>query len=206
MPGRMVNAVQNSADCQLTPMAAVAGSMSDYLADLLMDMGATKVFVNNGGDIALRLAPGEFITAAILHDMHHDGRRSILRLTSEDGIGGIATSGVGGRSFTLGIASGVTILSANCATADALATSLANKSYLPLPGVERRFASEIDPTSDIGNLQVVTSVPLLTNEEAKRSVDQVIVAATPFIEQGYMQGISIAVQKYRITSTTFSPI
>ncbi|MGI6077307.1 MAG: hypothetical protein ACOYCB_03970 [Fastidiosipilaceae bacterium] len=194
VPGKMVAAVMNCNDPELTPMAAVAGAMSDYLVERLAEMGATKIFVNNGGDVALRLAPHESLTVAVLHDMHHDGRRSILRITGEDGIGGIATSGVGGRSLTLGIANGVTVLGKTGAEVDALATSLANKSFLPLPGVERRLASEIDPTTDIGHLEVVTAVPLLSKDDAMRSAAQVAEAAVPFLNNGTLRGISIAVQ------------
>ena len=192
VPGKMVAAVMNCNDPELTPMAAVAGAMSDYLVERLAEMGATKIFVNNGGDVALRLAPHESLTVAVLHDMHHDGRRSILRITGEDGIGGIATSGVGGRSLTLGIANGVTVLGKTGAEVDALATSLANKSFCRCL-VERRLASEIDQRQTSVTWKLLLLFPF-SADDAMRSAAQVAEAAVPFLNNGTLRGISIAVQ------------
>lgn len=43
---------------RLTPLAAVAGSVADEVTDAAWGLGTDKVVVNNGGDLALRLAPG----------------------------------------------------------------------------------------------------------------------------------------------------
>ncbi|MEE4345380.1 MAG: UPF0280 family protein, partial [Paracoccaceae bacterium] len=105
----------------ITPMAAVAGSVADeVLAAMLAAVPLTRAYVNNGGDIALHLAPGAEYSAAIAGlDGQLAGR---ITLRAGDGIGGIATSGQGGRSLSLGIASSVTVLARNAATADAAAT------------------------------------------------------------------------------------
>ena len=102
----------------ITPMAAVAGSVADtVLAAMLAATPLTRAHVNNGGDIALHLAPGATTRAAIAG---LDGQISgHITLHAGDGIGGIATSGQGGRSLSLGIASSVTVLAPNAATADA---------------------------------------------------------------------------------------
>ncbi|MEI7446504.1 MAG: UPF0280 family protein, partial [Burkholderiales bacterium] len=42
----------------VTPMAAVAGAVADAVAACFDAPGVVRAFVNNGGDIALRLAPG----------------------------------------------------------------------------------------------------------------------------------------------------
>ena len=57
----VVDAARNAAarlDAGLTPLAAVAGAGADMVADKALELGADKVVVNNGGDIALRLGPG----------------------------------------------------------------------------------------------------------------------------------------------------
>ena len=68
----MAQAVLDAADPWLTPMAAVAGTLSDAVADYLWDQGAEKVIVNNGGDIALRLAPGQRLGLGVRYDLSRD--------------------------------------------------------------------------------------------------------------------------------------
>ena len=53
----------------LTPMAAVAGSISDAVADYLSSQGATRSIVNNGGDIALRTMEDAPVTVGIRSDI-----------------------------------------------------------------------------------------------------------------------------------------
>ena len=53
-------------------------------------------------------------------------RSGTIRIRHGDGVGGIATSGARGRSFSLGIADSVTVLAEDAATADAAATLIAN--------------------------------------------------------------------------------
>ena len=62
---------------------------------------------------------------------------------------GIATSGRGGRSFSLGIADSATVLAATAAAADAAATLIANAVNIDHPAIERRPARELDPDSDL---------------------------------------------------------
>lgn len=195
LPAVMIDAVRASGDTDLTPMAAVAGAMSDRLADQLAEMGADKAFVNNGGDIALRLKSGQTLTMAVMHDMRPGGRQTVITLSGADGIGGVATSGLGGRSLTKGIANGVTVFAARCALADALATSLANQSYVPDPAVRRCPAGALDPSSDIADRMVVTQVGALPEAVADQAVEQVLRAAAAHCRERRIQGISVAVQR-----------
>ena len=110
----------------------------------------------------------------MLYDLEKGGVDRVVRLRPEHGVGGVATSGLGGRSLTTGIASGVTVFSERCARADALATLLADRSYLDSPAVHTCPARELDPDSDIADLTVVTGVDPLTEEEKARSLDQVM--------------------------------
>ena len=62
---RMVASVRTIGDEDLTPMAAVAGTIADAVANWLFEREATKVIVDNGGDIAVRLAAGESVTVGV---------------------------------------------------------------------------------------------------------------------------------------------
>ena len=88
-----------------------------------------------------------------------------LTIKAQDQVGGICTSGFGGRSFTLGVAEAVTVLAKTAATADAFATHLANHTRVDSPRIQRKLAGEIDPFSDIAQLAVTTQVGSLTQAE-----------------------------------------
>lgn len=157
-------AVSKTKDPDLTPMAAVAGCMADMAADFLLQEGATKVIVNNGGDIALRLLGDERACVGI-SSLETGQLLKTLSLTAKDQVGGICTSGFGGRSFTLGVAEAVTVLAKTASTADAFATYLANQTTVDAPCIKRTLAGEIDPFSDIAHLAVTTQVGTLTQAE-----------------------------------------
>ena len=103
LPRVMAESVLATGEPTLTPMAAVAGTVADAVADWLFARGADLVAVNNGGDVALRLGEGRSIRMGILPDLN--GRvAQVVEIRAEDGIGGVCTSGLGGRSLTRGIA------------------------------------------------------------------------------------------------------
>lgn len=196
---QMADAVLATGDPWLTPMAAVAGAMSDAAADFLWEQGAEKATANNGGDIALRLAPGQKLDMGILYDLNRNGVDRVVRLLPEHGIGGVATSGLGGRSLTTGIASSVTVFSARCARADALATLLADRSYIDSPAVHTCLAGELDPDSDIADLTVVTAVDPLTEAEKRKALDQVLAEADLQYRRGGLRACVAAVQGMTVT-------
>jgi len=75
---------------------------------------------------------------------------------------GVATSGAGGRSFSLGIADAATVLAGDAAAADAAATLVANAVDLPgHPAIMRRPARDLDPDSDLGDRLVTVAVGAL---------------------------------------------
>ncbi len=153
----MIAAVKGSGDETLTPMAAVAGTIADLVADYLVGLGATKVIVNNGGDIALRLDADETTTVGIAPAIG-SWPSHYLRVAGTDGIGGVTTSGQGGRSFTKGIATAAVITAERAAIADACATSVANATYAPHPAIKLEYAGTMDPESDIADHLVVSEV------------------------------------------------
>ena len=172
LPRIMADAVLATGEETLTPMAAVAGTMADTVADSLYARGAELVAVNNGGDIAVRLREGQSLRMGILPDLGGQITQ-IVTLRGGDGIGGVCTSGLGGRSLTRGVASSVSVFASRCAIADACATHIANCSYIDSPRVHTLTAGEIEPESDIASLTIVQSVEPLTAEELDRSIGQV---------------------------------
>ena len=101
----MIASVRAVGDEDLTPMAAVAGTVADAVADWLFEQGLTRVIVDNGGDIAVRIAEGEKITVGVRPQVTSPLISHVIHLDSGCSTWGITTSGMGGRSLTRGIAS-----------------------------------------------------------------------------------------------------
>ena len=166
---RMAEAVWPHRARYITPMAAVAGAVADEMLQALV-RGRTldKAYVNDGGDIAIHLEPGQSLRAGIIAQAL-DG---VALLTHERPVRGIATSGRGGRSFSLGIAHSVTVLAAKAAAADAAATMIANAVNADHPAIDRRPARSLDPDSDLGELPVTVAVGDLPSEIIDAALDR----------------------------------
>ena len=150
----MAEAVWPHRAVYITPMAAVAGAVADeMLQAMCAGRALDKAYVNDGGDIAIHLAPGHELRAGIFRRCAR--RRGAPDRTTSP-VRGIATSGRGGRSFSLGIADAVTVLAATAAAADAAATLIANAVNVDHPSIERRPARELDPDSDLVDLPVTS--------------------------------------------------
>jgi ApbE superfamily uncharacterized protein (UPF0280 family) len=101
---------------------------------------------------------------------HHE---SSLRVDTSSPARGFATSGWGGRSFSLGIADAVTAVATSTAVADVAASLIANAVDLPgHPSIERRPACVLDPDSDLGDRLVTTAVRELTDKEVGDALDR----------------------------------
>ena len=157
-------------DQVLTPMAAVAGAIADeVLAAMTLKADMQRAYVNNGGDIALHLAPGtSFSTAMMGHDGTHLGT---IQIDAADPVRGIATSGRHGRSLSLGIAGSVSVLAESAAQADVAATLIANAVDLTdHPAICRRPACDVIDESDLGDLPVVVGCGPLTSKDVRRAL------------------------------------
>jgi len=151
----------------ITAMAAVAGSVAEELIAAFDDPRIVRASVNNGGDIALRLAPGASFAVGVCADplrarfaTPFDGRFAI---DAASPVRGIATSGWRGRSFSLGIADSVTVLAPSASVADAAATIVANAVDVDHPGIVRAPASTVKDDSDLGARLVTRAVPPLAD-------------------------------------------
>jgi ApbE superfamily uncharacterized protein (UPF0280 family) len=166
----MIKAVRRCEDPSLTPMAAVAGAFADAVADYLKERGATRVIVNNGGDIALRLGRDEQIRVGIVNGINAFSHSHTLKLDSRSGIEGIATSGFGGRSFTKGIATAAVVLGHNCREADACATLVGNQTFSPDPAIRQALAEEIEPDTDLRGYLITASIGQLAPETGAQAL------------------------------------
>jgi ApbE superfamily uncharacterized protein (UPF0280 family) len=175
----------------ITPMAAVAGSVADEILTVMLD-GRTlqKAYVNNGGDSAFFLAPGQSMKLAVAGTGNGFADRVLFR--AEDPARGVATSGWRGRSFSLGIADAVTVLARSGAEADAAATIIANA--VDLPGhsaIRREPASSLAPDSDLGDLHVTTGVAALSACDVAAALEAGLSMAETLLERGLIEAAAL---------------
>ena len=189
---RMLEACRPFAGVFLTPMAAVAGAVADELLAEMLARGAARPGLYQQWRRHRRLhRPGQALEVGIAGAFSRgnvpvlNGR---LRLEAGSGVGGIATSGARGRSFSLGIADAVTVLGRTAASADAAATLIANAVNVETSAVARRPAAELDPDSDLGDRLVTVAVAALTAAE----IETALAAGAARAEAYRGQGLIIA--------------
>lgn len=186
----------------VTPMAAVAGSVADEVLDALLGRpGLIRAYVNNGGDIALHLEPGQHYTVGLLSNpesvhVQSDGLATDGRFTinPEMGIGGIATSGWRGRSQSLGIADSVTVFASQAADADVAATLIANQVNVSHDAIERVPANMLKDDTDLGELPVTVAVGPLPPAAIAQALDAGQATARNLFEQGAILGAVLVLQ------------
>ncbi|MBU0988918.1 MAG: hypothetical protein KJ823_01905 [Proteobacteria bacterium] len=201
----MVESVSAVGDRDLTPMAAVAGVIADAVADFLVDRGMTKVVVDNGGDVAVRLQPaGEkmerSVTVGIRSEISQRAPSHVISLNSGLPSWGVASSGLGGRSLTRGVASVVTAIARRAALADAAATAIANASFVEDAQVIQVMADEIDPDTDIPGLPVTVRVGRLSEDKKSEALTSALNRAETLVRKNVIFGAFVAVQgEYAMT-------
>ncbi|HEX8049532.1 UPF0280 family protein [Rhizobium sp.] len=183
---RMLAAVRPfAADHFITPMAAIAGAVADEILAAMLavfdkDDRPLRAYVNNGGDIAIHLdGDAEFHVRMAREDGAALGDFALHAFSPTRGI---ATSGRGGRSLSMGIADSVTVLAVNAAAADAAVTLVANA--VDLPGhaaISRARAIDVVDDSDLGERLVVTDCELLTDAEIDTALSRGLARAERFI-------------------------
>lgn len=160
---KMLLAVEKCGDKTMTPLAAVAGSFSDIALEKALQFGCNRIIINNGGDIALR-DMDSIINIGI--PLKNDNKSSyVLTICPNDNVGGICSSGFGGRSFTKGIADVAVVLAKDAATADVCATHIANKTNIDSNKITRCYSEEIDSETDIPGHLVTLNPGNLTEHE-----------------------------------------
>ena len=200
---RMASACLPFADLFVTPMAAVAGAVADELLAVMHAAAPLdRAYVNDGGDIAVFCAPGQALDIAIAGDFTLGpvpARSGTISVRAGDGIGGIATSGARGRSFSLGIADAVTVLAAEAATADAAATLIGNAVDCEHAAILRRPAVELDPDSDLGERLVTVSVGPLPRATRRAALVAGLLRARHYQARGLIIDAALTLQGETVT-------
>ncbi len=187
----------------ITPMAAVAGAVAQELVACYLRGGIERAWINNGGDIALHLAPGAQVRIGLLADiatfdwrdagpLFTDGQFDI---TADMSVRGVATSGWRGRSLSLGIADSVTVLAATAAEADAAATVIANAVDVDDAGIRRKPASECKDDSDLGDIPVTVDVATLDPLQVRRALEAGAACAKALQQAGRIHAAVLVCQK-----------
>ena len=173
----------------ITPMAAVAGAVAEeILGTMTSAANLSRAYVNNGGDVALHLAPSECLVVGMVERPDRPSLFGAAKLDSTQPVRGIATSGWRGRSFSLGIADAVTVLADRAAMADAAATIIANAVDLPgHPGVVRVPARDLAPDSDLGDRLVTQGVGDLSSREIATALEAGVAVARSLLSDGLIR-------------------
>jgi len=202
---RMWSACAPFAPDFITPMAAVAGSVAQELIVHYQRPGIRRAWLNNGGDIALHLAPGERLRAGVVRDPGQhlfgsgsggpDGRFDVR---AEDPVRGVATSCWMGRSLSLGVADSVTVLAASASQADAAATMIANAVNVEHPGIVRRPACALRDDSDLGDRRVTVQVPPLPEALTRQALARGAALAQQLQQRGLIWAAVLMCQDARL--------
>lgn len=191
IPVQMVKNTWVIGSPDLTPMAAVAGSIADAVADFLYDRGMTKVIVDNGGDIAVRLSGNETVRVGVRGDISRPELTHVITLDSHYPAWGVNTSGLGGRSFTRGISSAVTVVARTSARADVAATDIANACFFQDEGIVQVPAGQLDPMTDIPDIPVTVLVKDLKPDTIVRSLERSLDRTMGYVKSGLIMGAII---------------
>ncbi|MFT3717843.1 UPF0280 family protein [Pseudorhodoferax sp.] len=193
----------------ITPMAAVAGAVAQDIAAHYARDGIARAWVNNGGDIALHLAPGRRVRVGLFADIarlqHLQAQRGLptdarFTLAAELPVRGVATSGWRGRSFSLGIADSVTVLARDAAMADAAATVIANAVDALDARIVRRPANTLRDDTDLGARLVTVDVPPLPAALVEQALDAGLACAHRLRAAGLIWHAALACQgRWRAT-------
>ncbi len=190
---RMVEAVWPHRHVFITPMAAIAGAVADaMLQAMVAGRDLERAYVNDGGDIAVHLAPGASMRIGVAGTdtegepgLDLDGFATI---DFSSPVRGIATSGRGGRSLSLGIADSVTVLAKDAAGADAAATMIGNAVDIDHPAIERLPANQAKDDSDLGELLVTIGVGALDAGAIAEALDRGAAEAQRLLDLGLIEG------------------
>jgi ApbE superfamily uncharacterized protein (UPF0280 family) len=123
------------------------------------------MFRYNGGDIAIWNERRRTLRIGLGDIQAGRGLPYTLRIEALKEFG-VATSGFGGRSFTLGIAEMGTVIAEKSALADAAATFICNRTNVAAPGIIRQKAVKLDPRTDIPDELVTVQVGELKDERS----------------------------------------
>ncbi len=147
------------------PMAAVAGTFSQYIAKEARRFGAVEVVAENGGDLFLDCTT-DLVIALYAGESPFSNRIGLTVRATEMPLSLCTSSGTLGHSFSFGKADAVVVKSRDGALADALATSICNQigesqpmepileRYGNVDGVEGIVAVRRDQLAAVGRMEL----------------------------------------------------
>jgi len=198
----------------ITPMAAVAGSVAQEIIACYQRPGIARAWVNNGGDIAMHLTPGQSLKVGLYANI---ARLDVAQLQDQlllDGqfsveaampVRGVATSGWRGRSFSMGIADSVTVLARTAAQADAAATVIANAVNVNDARVQRAPAASLKDDSDLGQRLVTTGVPPLAPALVLQALQAGLATARALQSEGLIDSALLVCQQQALQTSENAP-
>ena len=198
----------------ITPMAAVAGSVAQEIIACYQRPGIARAWVNNGGDIAMHLTPGQSLKVGLYADIARldaaqlqdqlllDGQFSVKAAMP---VRGVATSGWRGRSFSMGIADSVTVLARTAAQADAAATVIANAVNVNDARVQRAPAASLKDDSDLGQRLVTTGVPPLAPALVLQALQAGLATARALQSEGLIYSALLVCQQQALQTSENAP-
>ena len=133
------------------PMAAVAGTIAQFIGEKLSSLSDT-VIVENGGDIYAKSS--EPVSCSVYSGENSPFGRIIgFSVNAVNGVGICTSSGIVGPSFSYGKADAVTVVAEDSSVADAAATSIANRI-----NCEADVGRELSASSDSELVGVIASI------------------------------------------------
>ena len=211
---RMWQACRPFATDFITPMAAVAGSVAQEIIACYQRPGIARAWVNNGGDIAMHLTPGQSLKVGLYANI---ARLDVAQLQDQlllDGqfsveaampVRGVATSGWRGRSFSMGIADSVTVLARTAAQADAAATVIANAINVNDARVQRAPAASLKDDSDLGQRLVTIGVPPLPPALVLQALQAGLATARALQSEGLIDSALLVCQQQALQTSENAP-
>lgn len=191
---KMISSVELLADDDMNILGAVAGSFSDIALEKALQLGATRVIINNGGDIALKDLNGEEIRVGIPTG-NSSSSQIYVCVSGKDDISGICTSGMGGRSFTQGIATASVAFAKSASIADSCATYIGNKTNVEDNNIIRCLSEDIDSNTDIPGRLITLGYDNLNSRKKQIALLNGANAAEKLIEREVIIGSIICVEE-----------
>lgn len=207
MMNKMVEAAISTGLPELGPMAAVAGTVAETVNLFLMESGAVKSIVENGGDLSIFLKPGQTANVGVRLGVGDPLPSYKIELRGDvRPLWGVASSGLGGRSLSQGIAEAALCVAASSPMADAAATAIANQCNIESPAVKRVLAESIDQDTDIRGLMVTESVGDLSEEETKEALARAIAYAEGLVGKGLILGSIVSLRRKTVQTQRFDDL
>ncbi|MDR2947555.1 MAG: hypothetical protein LBV79_12535 [Candidatus Adiutrix sp.] len=200
----MVLAVHKSGHKDLGPLAAVAGVVADAALDFLCAAGAVKAIVENGGDVAIHLDPGQEASVGVRLGLQKPEPACKIVLSGDRRARwGVCSSGLGGRGLTRGVADTALCVAETCAVADAMATALGNEVWVDSPVIKRVAAEVLRPDTDIRGLLVTESAAELSREEIGSALSRGLAYAQGLVDRGALLGGLVSLRGQILTTANF---